>query len=135
MPSPFAAAAAAAAATHDRLLGDLFDYRPMKRGDNPNVRVVVDADRPIVTGLRLPFSAASARMGSGPVNTPAVKPDRPGHASDRPFVALQVSLLPYAARMGDHLLHRDSGDLYRLAEVVPSTPGFVRLDLNQIPGQ
>jgi hypothetical protein len=132
MPSPFAAAAAAAAATHDRLLGDLFDYRPMKTGDDPGLRPFADPDRAIVTDLRMPFSAATARAGSGPVNTPAVKPERPGHASDRPFVALQLSLLPYDPRKGDRLAHRDSGDLYRVAEVVPSIPGFVRLDLNQI---
>lgn len=131
MPAPFAAAMRVAAATVDRIFGDTFDYLPMAAAGDVNARPVADPDRAIVTGLRLPFSAQGNRAGTGPTPTPAVRPESPGHASDRPFVSLDLSLLPYAPRKHDRL-RADNGDLFRVAEIVPSVPGFVRLDLNQI---
>jgi hypothetical protein len=38
--------------------------------------------------------------------------------------------LPYAARKGDLVLREETGIAYRIFEVLPSTPGFVRLSLN-----
>jgi len=131
MTAPFAAAARVAAAIVDRTFGDTFAYHPMAVGADVNSRAAPDPDRAIVTGLRLPFSAQGARVASGPTPTPGVKPERPGHASDRPFVSLDLSRLPYVPKKGDRLL-ADNGDLFRVAEIVPSTPGFARLDLNQI---
>ena len=131
MTAPFAAAARVAAAIVDRTFGDTFAYHPMATGADVNSRPAPDPDRAIVTGLRLIFSAQGARAASGPTASPAMRVEKPGHASDRPFVALDLSLLPYAPCKGDRLL-AGNGDLFRVAEVVPSTPGFARLDLNQI---
>lgn len=133
MPSPFAAAIKVAAATHDRIMGDTFDYLPMSAGNDVNARPVADVARAIVTGLLLPFGASSARVHSGPVHTVGATAERPGIASDRPFVSLQLSLLPYPPRTGDRLRNVDTGELFRIAEILPSAPGLARLDLNQIP--
>lgn len=132
MPSPFAAAIKVAAAVHDRIMGDRFEYRPMKSGVDVNARRVVDDVRAVVSELRLPFGAGAARAHSGPVNTVGVTPEKPGVSTDRPFVSLQLSLLPYKPQVGDNLLNLDTNELFAVAEILPSTPGFARLDLNQI---
>lgn len=130
MPSPFDAAISAAAATHDAIIGELFDYSPMMA--EPNVRPVADTGRAIVTDLLAPFGDSADRAFSGPVRTIGVQTERPGHASNRPYISLQLSRLPYAPADGDRLLRKKTGDLYQVAERLPSTPGFMRLDLNLI---
>lgn len=134
MPSLFDRVFAAAGRTHDQLAGELFDFLPWSAGADVNDPRAggADADRAVVTDLRLPYGEPAARAHGGPARTPGVKAERPGHASDRPFVSLQVSLLPYDARPGDRLARRDTGQLFQVAEILPSTPGFVRLDLTHL---
>ncbi len=132
MTSPFAAAAAAAAKAHDAVMGERFDYRPMKRATDVNAAPVIDPDRPVAEGVLMPFGEPSARADSGPVQTPGVTAQRPGHATVRPFVSLDLARLSYAPRAGDVLVRLAGGQRYRVAEVLPSTPGFARLDLNRI---
>lgn len=132
MASLFDRIAAAAAATHDRVIGDLFDYIPMARPTDKNAREVPDTSRAVATGLRLPFGNPTARAFSGPVRTVGVKAGMAEHATDRPFVSLQLSLLPYAPKELDRLRNVDTGELFQVAEILPSTPGFVRLDLTRV---
>jgi hypothetical protein len=132
MSSLFTAAMAAAAATHDAVMADAFEYHPMKAADNRNAPVVVDPDRAIVLDLRAPWVDAAARFHSDGAREPGVKSEKPGHASSRPALALDLSRLPYEPRRGDRVIKTDTGEKYHVAEVVPSAPGFVRLDLNRL---
>jgi hypothetical protein len=132
MPTPFAAATQAAAATVAAVMGESFDYIPMTTPADRNARPVADPERDVVRGLAAVWGAPSARADSGPVRTPGVTAERPGHASSRPFVSLPRARLPYDVRRGDRLQRLASGELYQVAEVLPSAPGHVRLDLNLI---
>jgi hypothetical protein len=132
MTNPFAAAISAAAKVHDSIMGESFDYRPMAQTNDVNAKPSADGTRAIVTGLRLPFGEPTARFDSGAMQTPGVRAERPGHATARPFVSLDLSLLPYAPKRGDRVLRVANGALYQIAEILPSTPGFARLDLNII---
>lgn len=131
MTSPFDAAAASAAAAVDAVLGERFEYRPMRRSADVNARFAADPSRAVVTGLLAVFGEPSARADAGPVRTPGVEAERPGHATARPFLALALSRLPYAPAVGDRVLRSATGVVYRVAEILPSHPGFVRLDLNK----
>ena len=48
MASPFNAAMNAAAATHDSIMGEAFDFHPMKFSSDKNAALVVDPDRAVV---------------------------------------------------------------------------------------
>jgi hypothetical protein len=135
MANPFVAAAAAAAATHDRVMGETFTFQPMARAADVDAPMSVDTGRAVVTGLLAVYGEPSARDASGPVRTPGVNVGHPGHASARPFISLALSRLSYRPRVGDRLTRDATGATYVIAEVLPSTPGFVRLDLNEIRAQ
>lgn len=130
MASPFARAFAAAAVTHDNLAGEAFTFLPQKFQTDRNAPMIGDVSRAIVAGVRAPFGDSAARAGAGPFHQVGVQPERPGHASSRPYISLDLSRLPYAARKGDLVLREETGITYRIFEVLPSTPGFVRLSLN-----
>jgi hypothetical protein len=132
MPSPFARAVAAAAVTHDKIQGELFTFSPMKFGADKNAPTIVDPDRPVVEHVLCPFGESSARAAAGPFHQVGVQPERAGHSSARPYVALDLSRMPYRPRPGDQVLQEDTGRRFRIHEVLPSTPGFVRLTLNGI---
>ena len=132
MPSPFAAATQAAAAAVDAIMGETFTFRPMKRQADVSARPVIDPDRLVRSGVVAIFGEPSARLDSGAVRTPGVKPEHPGHATSRPFVSLSRSRLPYAPEKDDIVIREATGVRYMIAEVLPSTPGFVRLDLNEL---
>ena len=132
MASPFSRLMAVAAVTHDAIMAEGFDYRPMKSANDKNAPGIVDPDRAVVLDLRAPWVDAAARAGSDGAKAPGVQSERPGHASTRPAIALDLRRLPYEPRRGDKLTKRDTGVGYIVAEVVPSAPGFVRLDLNRI---
>lgn len=137
MPNPFDAAAKAAAASSDAVLAEPFTFRPMKRGANVNTRDLVDPALPVKTGVLCVFGEPSARVASGAVETVGVRAEKPGHASSRPFVSLALSRLPYRPQKGFVIEREATGEKFRIAEVLPSTPGFVRCDLNflsQAPG-
>ncbi len=132
MASPFNAAMAAAAATHDSIIGEIFEFYPMKSTSDVNAPPIVDPDRAVVLDLRAPWGDSAARWHADAFREPGVKSERPGHATSRPFISVQLSRLPYPPARGDHVLRKDTGDRYRVAEVLPSSPGFVRLDLNLV---
>jgi hypothetical protein len=131
MASPFAKATLAAAATHDAIMAEPFEVRPMKLAGDVNAPTVVDPDRAILT-IAATFGEYAARVLSGPFHQPGVQPERAGHASARPYISIRLSQLPYRPRKGDQVFQVDTSALFRIAEVLPSTPGFVRCDLNRI---
>lgn len=132
MSSPFDAAVAAAAATHDAIMSEAFAYHPMRAGSDKNAPLSADPDRAVVPDLPATWGDSAARAHADAFREPGVKSERPGHASSRPFVSLWLSRLPYPPRAGDRLIRARTGETYRVAEVLPSSPGFVRLDLNRV---
>lgn len=130
MPSPFARAVAAAAVTHDKIQGELFTFAPMKYQTDRNAPLVPDSDRAVVQHVRAPFGDSAARAAAGPFHQVGVQPERAGHSTSRPYVSLDLSRLPWRPRVGDVLTREDTGERYKVHEVLPSTPGFVRLTLN-----
>jgi hypothetical protein len=137
MPSPMQAAIAAASATHDAIMADRWSYQPMKHSADKNAPTVADTSR-LGKTIQGTFGEYAARVSGGPFKQPGVMPERPGHASSRPYLSIRLAQLPYRPRQGDQLQALDgeglpiAGQLFRVAEVLPSTPGFVRLDLNRI---
>ena len=87
---------------------------------------------PVVTDLPAPIRGAGRARRLRPVRHVGVKPGHPAHASDRLFISLDLSPLPYAPRHGDRLLRVATGQFYHVADIQPSTPGFSQLDLNKI---
>ncbi|WP_315759738.1 hypothetical protein [Bradyrhizobium sp. SZCCHNRI2007] len=132
MPSPFARVVAAAAMTHDRILGDLFTFAPQKYQTDRNAPLIADPARAIVEHVLCPFGEPAARAGAGAFEQVGVKPERAGHSTDRPYVSLDLSRLAWRPRIGDLLTQEATGRRFRIHEVLPSTPGFVRLTLNGI---
>lgn len=132
MPSPFNAAMAAAAATHDSIIGESFEFYPMKPALDVNGRTGADPDRAIVLDLLAPWGDSAARAHADAFREPGVKSDRPGFATSRPFISIQMTRLPYRPIRGDQVVRKETGDRYRVAEVLPSSPGFLRLDLNLV---
>lgn len=137
MASPFAKAFAAAAATLDKHASDPFEFRPCKLATDVNAPTVADPDRAVTRFLGT-FGEYAARANAGPFNQPGVQPERPGVATARPYLSIRLAQLPYRPRKGDQIAALDDngspipGSLFRVAEVLPSTPGFARLDLNRI---
>jgi hypothetical protein len=132
MASPFARAVAAAAVTHDKIQGELFTFAPQKYQTDRNAPLIPDTARDVVEHVLCPFGESAARAAAGPFNQVGVKVERAAHSTDRPYVSLQLSRLPWRPRQGDILTQEDSGRRFRVHEVLPSTPGFVRLTLNGI---
>lgn len=132
MSSPFDNIAAAAGTICDSIMGEMFDIFPMTAATDVNARPGADTDRGNLQSVLMVWGEPSARAHSGAVQTPGVRAEQPGHASARPFVSLQLSRVPYRLRSGDQIVRRKTGTRYRIAEPLPSTPGFARLDLNEI---
>ena len=132
MASPFARAVAAAAVTHDKVQGDLFTFVPQKYQTDRNAPLIPDGDRVVVEHVLCPFGESAARAAAGPFHQVGVQPERAGHSTSRPYVSLQLARLPWRPRSGDVVTKEDDGRRFRIHEVLPSTPGFVRLTLNGI---
>lgn len=135
MVSPFDAAVASAGLIHDRVMGETFEFHPMTRTDgdvNKRAAVVVDPARAVVLNLLAVWGDPSARAHSGAVRTVGVEAEQAGHATSRPFISLDVSRLPYEAARDDRIKRLATGKLYKLAEILPSQPGYARFDLNLI---
>lgn len=130
MASPFARAIAAAAVTHDNIMSETFTFQPQKYQTDRNAPLIPDTGRAVVEHVLCPFGEYAARAGAGAFAQVGVKPERAGHSTDRPYVSLQLSRLPWRPRQGDIVTKEDDGRRFRVHEVLPSTPGFVRLTLN-----
>jgi hypothetical protein len=132
MASPFARAVAAAAVTHDRIQGELFTFAPMKYDTDRNAPLIPDQSRDVVPHVLCPFVESAARAGAGPFAQVGVQPERAAHSTVRPSVSLDLSRLPWRPRSGDVVTRELTGNRFRIYEVLPSTPGFVRISLNGI---
>lgn len=132
MASPFARAVAAAAVTHDKIQGDPFTFAPMKYQTDRNAPLIPDTGRDVVEHVLCPFGESAARAAAGPFHQVGVQPERAGHSTARPYVSLDLSRLPWRPRQGDVLTKEGEGRRFKIHEVLPSTPGFVRLTLNGI---
>jgi hypothetical protein len=132
MPSPFARAVAAAAVTHDRIQGEQFTFAPMKHAADRNAPLIPDGSRVVVEHVLCPYGESAARAAAGPFHQVGVQPERSAHTTARPYVSLQLNRMPWKPRQGDLVTSEDSGRRFRIFEVLPSTPGFVRITLNEI---
>jgi hypothetical protein len=132
MPNPFDAAVKVAAASADAIMAEPFTFTPMKAAASVSARPVRDEALPVAVHVRCIWGEPSARVGSGPVEGVGLKAEKPGHASSRPFLSLALSGLPYRPQKGFLVLREDTGERFRIAEVLPSHPGFVRCDLNYL---
>ncbi|WP_316181391.1 hypothetical protein [Bradyrhizobium sp. SZCCHNRI1009] len=132
MASPFARAVAAAAVTHDRIQGEHFTFAPMKYDTDRNAPLIPDPARAVVEHVLCPFGESAARAGAGAFAQAGVKPERVGHSTDRPYLSLDLSRLAWRPRIGDLVTQEATERRFRVHEVLPSTPGFVRLTLNGI---
>lgn len=134
MASPFARAVAAAAVTHDRIHGDPFTFAPMKYPTDRNAPLIPDTDRSVVFNVICPYGEPASRAASGPVGFTQVgtTTERAGQSTSRPYLSLDLSRLPWRPRIGDQVIQEGTGRRFRIHEVLPSTPGFVRLTLNGI---
>lgn len=130
MPSPFARVVAAAAVTHDRIQGETFTFTPQKYQADRNAPRIDDPTRPVVTGVLAPYGDGAARAGAGPFHQVGVQPVRADHSTSRPYISLDLKRLPYRPLIGDLVMRELDGTVYRIFEVLPSTPGFVRISLN-----
>ncbi|NEW96640.1 hypothetical protein [Rhodopseudomonas sp. BR0G17] len=131
MASPFDRAIAAAAVTHDSIMGEAFEIRPQKFQTDRNAPLIADPARGVVT-VKCPWVDAAARAGAGPFHQVGVQPERPGHSTSRPSISINMTLLPFALRQGDLVFRVKTQALYRVFELLPSTPGFARISLNKV---
>lgn len=104
----------------------------MKYQTDRNAPLIPDGDRAVVEHVLCPFGEASARAGAGPFHQVGVQPERASHSTVRPYVSLDLSRMPWRPRIGDQVTKEDDGRRFRIHEVLPSTPGFVRITLNGI---
>ncbi|MGC2774328.1 MAG: hypothetical protein WA418_01690 [Bradyrhizobium sp.] len=132
MASPFDRAIAVAAVMHDRVQGELFTFVPQKYQTDRNAPQIPDTDRAIVEHVLCPFGDGAARAAGGPFHQVGVQPERAGLSTSRPYVSLNLSMLPWRPRQGDIVTREKAEQRYRVSEVLPSTPGFVRLSLNGV---
>lgn len=135
MGNPFDAAVKAAAASSDAILAEPFTFTPMKFANNVSARPVRDESLAIVERVPCVWGEPASRVGAGAARQIGVKTENPGHASSRPFISLALSRLPYRPEKGFLVLREETGEKFRIAEVLPSTPGFVRCDLNQLKSE
>jgi hypothetical protein len=132
MASPFARAVAAAAVTHDRIHGEKFTFAPMKYDTDRNAPLIPDLTRNKIEHVLCPYTESAARAGVGPFAQVGVQPAPAAHSTARPSVSLDLSRLPWRPRIGDVVMREDTGQRFKIHEVLPSTPGFVRLTLNGV---
>jgi hypothetical protein len=132
MASPFARAVAAAAVTHDRIQGEQFTFAPMKYQTDRNAPLIPDGSRAVVEHVLCPFGESAARAGAGAFHQVGVQPERAAASTARPYVSLDLGRVPWRPRQGDLVTSEERGRRFRIFEVLPSTPGFVRLTLNEI---
>ena len=133
MSTPFQDACTAASAAVDAVYSEDWLYQPMATaGDDVNARNSPNPDRAALTiaGVYVdPF----ARAHSGPSRHQGTQPERPGHASARPSLNLDLSALPYAPRGGDRVTRCATGKHYHVAQVRPDSANIrADLDLNEL---
>jgi hypothetical protein len=117
----------------DTAFGERWLYQPRTDANNDvNDRKAADPARPAreIVGI---FINGYARAFSIDARLQGVKPERPGHASARPQLDLDITQLPYLPRDGDRVIRHLTGAVYQVAEPKFPTAGpRQQLDLNQL---
>jgi hypothetical protein len=132
----FQDAAVAHSAAVDMVYSECWTYLPYAAaGNDVNARPVADGSRPAqpIIGVYLdPY----ARAESATVRRQGVTPEKPGHASARPQLDLDVTQLPYRIQNGDRVVRLATGDIFKVTEPkFPSAGIRQQLDLNLLtPG-
>jgi hypothetical protein len=131
----FEDACAAASNSIDMVYADAegWSYQPYAAtSGDVNARSTPDSSRAVltVTGVYIdPY----ARAFSSQVRHQGVTPEKPGHASSRPQLDLDVTQLPYPVRSGDRVTRIKTGQVFKIAEgKFPSGGPRFQLDLNEI---
>ena len=133
MSSIFQQACIANSAAQDAVYGEPWTYIPMAAAA-PNDVPGADGTR-AVTPITASFFDLYARAFSGPARKQGVKVEKPGHASSRPVLDLDVTQLPFAIVRGDRVQRGSDNSLWEIAEPRPDGNGRAELDLNLItPG-
>lgn len=133
MGSVFEDACAAASAAVDTVYSESWIYQPYAAtGGDVNGRPAADPNRaetPIIGVYINPY----ARAFSAEARHQGVKPEKPGHASSRPQIDLDVSQLPYPVCDGDRITRCKTGEVFSVAEpkFPPAGPRW-QLDLNKL---
>jgi len=118
----------------DDVFGEAWQYLPMATPD-VNSRAVADTIRAIVPCFIAVYQGAYARAFSAETRKQGLKPEHPGHASNRPVCDLALCRLPYLPKNGDHVVRLKTGDVFKIAEPRPNGVGRAALDLNLLtPG-
>jgi hypothetical protein len=138
MASLFQQALAANSAAQDAVYGEPWIYIPMAAAA-PNDVASADNTRAVMP-ITASFFDLYARASSGPARKQGVRPERPGHASSRPILDLDITQLPYAIAHGDRVKCNDKdspnyNSVWEIAEPRPDGTGRAELDLNLLtPG-
>lgn len=141
LPSAFAQAAVAASLAVDAVYGESWSVQPMATSD-PNGRGGPDPNRAALT-ITAAFQSAYARASSAGARQQGIKPERPGHSSERPRISydparcvlvdgVDPAPLPYRLRDGDRVTRLKTGTIYRLAEMRTDDTLRIEADLNVI---
>lgn len=114
----------------DDVFGEAWLYQPfvVANGD-VNGRPSPSPDGPercIIAVYQGPY----ARAFSAETRKQGLKPEHPGHASNRPVCDLALCRLPYPPKNGDQVTRLKTGDIFKVAEVRPNGVGRAALDLN-----
>lgn len=126
-----------ASAAVDDVYGKPYLYQPMTEAADVNARPVVDSGRAAKT-ITAALTDKFARALAGPARSPTVKPERPGHTSDRPQFSFDRAALPYEPQRGDRLTRLDevtgaaTSDVYQVAEVLRADPARFVCDVNRV---
>jgi hypothetical protein len=131
--SIFQQACVANSAAQDAVYGEPWAYIPMAAAA-PNDVPSADGSR-AVTPITAGFFDLYARAFSGPARKQGVRPEKPGHASSRPVLDLDITQLPFAIVHGDRVRRISDNSLWVIAEARPDGNGRAELDLNLLtPG-
>lgn len=125
MPSPFDALAARLNGAVNGLRGEGFTLVPMAKAD-VNARPAPDGTRAEVA-FTATFDDQGNRAGSGVEDwqSASIRKGQPGHTTDRPEVHAERSLFAARPRQGDRLRRTATGDVFEIAEIVPSGSLFI----------
>jgi hypothetical protein len=113
----------------DDVFGEAWQYVPMATPD-VNGRAIADTSRAGVDCFIAVYQGPFARAFSNETRRQGLKPEHPGHASNRPVCDLTLCRLPYLPKNGDQVVRLKTGDVFKIAEVRPNGVGRAALDLN-----
>lgn len=127
-----AAASNAVDAVYADAEGWLYQPYAVTSGGDVNARPAPDSSRAPMNVIGV-YIDGYARAMSAQVRRQGVTPEKPGHASSRPQIDLDVTQLPYPVRNGDRITRLKTGQVFKIAEgKFPSGGPRWQLDLNEL---